>query len=242
MDLLMTKKKPSAKAIEMTDSFSEIWNNQRNNLVTIYLSRFLFKYYAKEYILFGMLSIPFTLYFILAMIKGPVSTFTINIAGVLFIIQLLLSDRYCGVLSNLALRFLFRKLVTIKSNEERPEFLIGLQRPFEKFFRNKLYQETGFYYCNAEVIIGVTFKHASGLIFYLERPMRHHNIFWTGINVGANRELQVNSEQGFLTNFGRYVGRKEAKLIAIRAKQLLPRHSESSDLFSECVWETPKGE
>lgn len=75
-----------------------------------------------------------------------------------------------------------------------------------------------------------------GVTHTMPPPARHHTImhaldedYWDRRGLGME-------EQGFITSDGRYVDRKEAKLIAVAADQLLPGHSRLDELFSECVW------
>jgi hypothetical protein len=62
--------------------------------------------------------------------------------------------------------------------------------------------------------------------------------------IGKNLVAETRWEQGFLTNFGTYVGRKTAKEIAVAAGQFRTHagyvHRESEyqgdELFSEDLW------
>ena len=65
-------------------------------------------------------------------------------------------------------------------------------------------------------------------------PARHHTLmhaFWAHDN-----ESCINpKDQGFLTSEGKFVGREEAKKIALAAEQVLPGqgHERHTELFSE---------
>lgn len=74
-----------------------------------------------------------------------------------------------------------------------------------------------------------------GLIFSVERPARHHDVLALMSTRGV-KGTAGKSVQGFLTDSGHFVDRKEAKRIARAAEQLLPRASASDSLFSEDVW------
>lgn len=69
----------------------------------------------------------------------------------------------------------------------------------------------------------------------LPRPARHHDIIRHIVTeLGAERSTGA---QGFVTDAGRYVGRREALTIARAAGQLLGvPHNEDVGLFSEDVW------
>lgn len=75
----------------------------------------------------------------------------------------------------------------------------------------------------------------AGVIYALPRPGRHHNILRLMKALGVP-PLRGKEEQGFLTSEGKFVDRKEGKLIAVARGQLIPRASKTSNLFSECMW------
>lgn len=52
----------------------------------------------------------------------------------------------------------------------------------------------------------------------------------------SSLEITSKTEQGFETNLRPFVDRKEAKIIARNADQLLDRASKLNILFSEDVW------
>jgi hypothetical protein len=58
---------------------------------------------------------------------------------------------------------------------------------------------------------------------------RHANILWQSVNVSRNP-----FHQGFLTNKGRFVSRKEAAVIAIKSKQV--KKLDSYELYSEDLY------
>lgn len=69
----------------------------------------------------------------------------------------------------------------------------------------------------------------------LPRPARHHHIIHA-VSESLGRPI-VPHEQGFLTSTGRFVGRKEAYGIALRAGQAKPKPGTLlPDLFSEDLW------
>jgi hypothetical protein len=112
------------------------------------------------------------------------------------------------------------------------ECLIGSPDEFKEH-RADLYDE--------ERIVGSAVLHyGTGQIWAVEAPGRHHHVLW------AMDMLKVphayHRDQGFLTNWGRYVDRKEAALIAAAANQLLDKQFTPPELFSEDVWVTPPWE
>jgi hypothetical protein len=80
-------------------------------------------------------------------------------------------------------------------------------------------------------IEGVSFR----LGHYFEcypRPIRHHKAMENLLIRGRDPRY---FEQGFYTNEGNFVDRREAKIIAVAAGQYIGNHN-SDDLFSEDLW------
>ncbi len=67
----------------------------------------------------------------------------------------------------------------------------------------------------------------------------HADCFWAGKNMGLVMSSK-SYDQGFITNKGRYVDRKEAARIAKRAGQLVDDHNRKAKkvkyLLSEDIW------
>jgi hypothetical protein len=82
-------------------------------------------------------------------------------------------------------------------------------------------------------IVGVAVR-VNGLTVSLLPPNRHFNVLQQMPSKFAR--LVKPSEQGFITNEGKFVGREEAKIIARNANQLLPTHSPNNECFSEDLW------
>jgi hypothetical protein len=77
----------------------------------------------------------------------------------------------------------------------------------------------------------------------LPPPARHHDIIKQISNGVPETEWPVcgSKDQGFMTNLGRFVGRREARQIAESQNQLIQCEGESAirvsrRLFSEDVW------
>lgn len=95
-----------------------------------------------------------------------------------------------------------------------------------------------------ERILFSSIRLPNGHILAILKPGRHHHVIraiaalWE--ETGAPKVTLHN--QGFLTNFGRWVDRKEACVIAERVKQIIKKSDfeGSTTLFSECIWETPE--
>lgn len=69
-------------------------------------------------------------------------------------------------------------------------------------------------------------------VWQLPSPARHHHILWAIDQVLPGRAIEAH-EQGFITNTGRYVGRTDARRIAIMAGQT---DTDKPELFSEDLW------
>lgn len=73
-----------------------------------------------------------------------------------------------------------------------------------------------------------------GVTFTADRPGRHRDVM-TIMAARGFLEARMYERQGFVTTSGRFVYRDEAKLIAIKAGQLI-RPSPGGDLYSEDLW------
>lgn len=72
------------------------------------------------------------------------------------------------------------------------------------------------------------------IVYTLPPPNRHHNIIKYMAEHGE--PVPITGEQGFITEDGKFVRRRRAKMIARLAGQLLERADDSPLLFSEDVW------
>lgn len=78
-------------------------------------------------------------------------------------------------------------------------------------------------------------------VWSLEKPNRHHNVIWLMRENGYAKGWM--GEQGFVTDKGTFVSRREAMVIAAEAGQLNPERAKDSghpgtlgQLFSEDLW------
>lgn len=74
-----------------------------------------------------------------------------------------------------------------------------------------------------------------GRVYTLPPPARHRDVIElmfgeNGIPVGGE------SDQGFVTDTGRFVGRRQAWIIAEAAGQIVERFEPEGILFSESLW------
>lgn len=72
------------------------------------------------------------------------------------------------------------------------------------------------------------------VVYSVEKPARHHHVFEYMYNMGV--EDHRDHTQGFVTDTGRFVDRKEALAIAKAANQLIRKTSPEYLLFSEDLW------
>lgn len=73
-----------------------------------------------------------------------------------------------------------------------------------------------------------------GVVYSVSRPGRHHNVIRMMYESGNPQE--EGHVQGFVTNEGIFVDRKDAYIIARDAGQILDKTFPSDTLFSEDVW------
>jgi hypothetical protein len=71
--------------------------------------------------------------------------------------------------------------------------------------------------------------------YALPRPNRHHNVINSLIEAKLFK-APITGEQGFVTNKGRFVDRIEGLQIATDANQILEKHGNEGQLFSEDMW------
>lgn len=84
-----------------------------------------------------------------------------------------------------------------------------------------------------ERIVHAAVKTVNG---YVVIGRSHADCFYSGKNMGLEMSSK-SKDQGFVSNKGRYVGRKVAAMIARRAKQLDPKSKRKvSYLLSEDIW------
>ena len=85
----------------------------------------------------------------------------------------------------------------------------------------------------SERLVGVAIQH-DGEVFSLPAPNRHHNV----ISMMAEKGYGAGDmhDQGFITNTGRFVDRREALVIARTNGQLREKLGVEGLLFSEEIW------
>lgn len=89
-----------------------------------------------------------------------------------------------------------------------------------------------------ERIVGVALMAPTAGLHVLARPNRHHDVINMMIKLGRRQQAFM-AEQGFVTNHGRYVNRREALAIALAAQQVsedLRPVPGLPELFSEDLW------
>jgi hypothetical protein len=76
----------------------------------------------------------------------------------------------------------------------------------------------------------------NGLVFSAPKPARHDDLLRLMAECGADKVTARASVPGFMTSDGHFLGRRQAKIVARNAGQLLERASGLDELFSEDVW------
>lgn len=82
-------------------------------------------------------------------------------------------------------------------------------------------------------IVGVAIRHR-GVVCALPRPARHHHVI-RAIVAATGDVVGGDSEQGFVTSDGRFLGRISARALAQDNRQTTAFQS-PSHLFSEDLW------
>lgn len=76
------------------------------------------------------------------------------------------------------------------------------------------------------------------LILSVPRPGRHHDVIRLAVEAGL--PTPITGEQGFVDNDGRFLDRKQAMVVAMRAEQPIIREDAHTfvggSLFSEDLW------
>jgi hypothetical protein len=83
------------------------------------------------------------------------------------------------------------------------------------------------------MIVGVAIKHReTGEVFSLPKPARHHTAIHALVDVG--KFAHAKGEQGFVTETGQFMNRKQALLHVVACEQEGQLHG--SELLSEDLW------
>ncbi len=90
-----------------------------------------------------------------------------------------------------------------------------------------------------ERIIHSAIRHPDGTIYSVQSPGRHHHCIGLMARYGTAGTANTRN-QGFITNFGRYVDRIEGLAIAIKADQIIRKTGSAHLLFSDDIWLTPQ--
>lgn len=105
---------------------------------------------------------------------------------------------------------------------------VGTAAQFEDYF--------GGMYVDADSISMSAVKHPDGTIYAVSAPGRHHHCFLLMDQDNMRGGIKNTRNQGFITNYGEYVSRKQAKKIAILAGQVDKKKLISKEFTSEELW------
>lgn len=89
-----------------------------------------------------------------------------------------------------------------------------------------------------EEIACVAIKYPDIGTLALPAPARHHHVMWTRLFVDG-KKTGGEATQGFLTTHGRFVDRAEGLRIAKANDQIVVKHGNPNELYSEDMWDTP---
>lgn len=85
-------------------------------------------------------------------------------------------------------------------------------------------------------VVAAAIRGKDGKIYSLPAPARHPDIGRHMIELGHPKPFPGGKAQGFIMSDGSFASREIAKECAKHHGQLLPRASNSRELFSEDVW------
>lgn len=86
-----------------------------------------------------------------------------------------------------------------------------------------------------EYVVACAIQHPSGVIYAAPAPGRHHHLIWA-MDAFGHAGIEQTRKQGFLTNTGRFVRRKDALNLAKAARQIVKKHPHHSELYTEDMW------
>lgn len=90
-----------------------------------------------------------------------------------------------------------------------------------------------------EEIACVALKYPDIGVLALPAPARHHHVMWARRFIDGRPSHPIEATQGFLTTQGRFVDRKAGLKIATARGQIIHKHGNPTELYSEDMWETP---
>jgi hypothetical protein len=98
------------------------------------------------------------------------------------------------------------------------------------FYTRRQMQESFFH----EEIACASIKFADIGVLSLPAPARHHHVMWSRLLFMGTP--MHNCVQGFLTTSGRFVDRAEGLRIAEKRGQIVEKHGNEGELYSEDMW------
>jgi hypothetical protein len=106
-------------------------------------------------------------------------------------------------------------------------FASGTDRNYKQHFASAVRR--------TERVIGSAIRHPDGMIHAVMEPGRHHHVI-RYMSALKRAGLQNTADQGFITNYGRYVSRIEGLAVAAAARQIRQKTPPAYKLFSEDLW------
>jgi hypothetical protein len=112
--------------------------------------------------------------------------------------------------------------------------MIGTEEVFMRTINGLMYGA----WAGPEQILYAAIKHPDGRVFAVSRPGRHGHVqqLMEMMNSGG-MENNGPDYQGFITTLGSFVTREEGLAIATREDQIVQKHPQESELYSEDIWE-----
>lgn len=112
--------------------------------------------------------------------------------------------------------------------------MVGSEETFMRTINGLMY---GAWANQPELILYAAVKHPDGRIFAVSRPGRHHHVHQLMEMLNSlDLESAKLEHQGFLTSLGSWVSRQHALEIAQRNNQIVHKHPQEYELYSEDLW------
>lgn len=112
--------------------------------------------------------------------------------------------------------------------------MVGTEEIFMRTINGLMYGT----WIGPEQILYAAIRHPDGRVFAVSRPGRHAHVqqLMEMLNSGG-LENNGPDQQGFITTLGSFVNRTEGLEIAQRTEQIVQKHPQYYELYSEDMWE-----
>lgn len=122
--------------------------------------------------------------------------------------------------------------------EDFERAIMGMVGTEEIFLRTMSGLNHGLFPGGPEVILYAAIRHPDGRIFAVSRPGRHGHVqqLMEMLNSNSPEAMELD-RQGFITSLGAWLSREDALVVATRNNQIIRKHPQNYELYSEDMWE-----